>query len=181
MTVFGRRSLRLMLLLATAAVATMVVAAEPLRLAVMDPLAKQLSCPCVQGYAQRDYDKLATFLGESLGRPVSVKFGESLDAFTTEGFDIVIGKRSVVESDAARLGLDVVPLAALAGKDGRTTQRGLVVVRGDDPAKTVADLEGYRIVLGPADCDEKHAAARAVFAAHGIDLPPDCPTAGSCT
>ena len=181
MTVACRCSLRLVLLLATAAVATTTAAAEPLRLAVMDPLAKQLSCPCVQGYAQRDYDKLAAFLGESLGRPVSVKFGESLDAFATEGFDIVIGKRSVVESDSARLGLDVVPLAALAGKDGRTTQRGLVVVRGDDPAKAMADLKQHRIVLGPADCDEKHAAARAVFAAHGVDLPPDCPTAGSCT
>ena len=173
--------LRAVLVVAATVAATTAAAAEPLRLAVMDPLAKQLSCPCVQGYAQRDYEKLATFLGESLGRPVSVTFGESLDAFATEGFDVVIGKRSVVESDAARLGLDVVPLAALAGKDGLTTQRGLVVVRGDDPAKTVADLKQHRIVLGPADCDEKHAAARAVFAAHGIDLPPDCPTAGSCT
>lgn len=181
MTVVGRRSLRAVLLIAIGVAAATALAAEPLRLAVMDPLAKQLSCPCVQGYAQRDYEELAAFLGESLGRPVTVRFGESLDAFATEGFDVVIGKRSVVESDAARLGLDVVPLAALAGKDGLTTQRGLVVVRGDDPAKTVADLKGHRIVLGPADCDEKHAAARAVFAAHGVDLPPDCPTAGSCT
>src|SRR5262245_46785642 len=27
-------------------------------LVVMDPLALPLSCPCVKGYAQRDYDKL---------------------------------------------------------------------------------------------------------------------------
>jgi hypothetical protein len=147
----------------------------------MDPLAKQLSCPCVQGYAQRDYAKLAAFLGESLGREVTLRFGESLDAFTDDGFDVVIGKRSVVESDAARLGLDVVSLAALAGKDGLTTQRGLVVVCSDDPATTLPDLKQHRIVLGPADCEEKHAAARAVFASHGIDLPPDCPTAASCT
>ena len=156
-------------------------AAEPLRLAVMDPLAKQLSCPCVQGYAQRDYEELAAFLGESLSCEVKATFGESLDAFRDGGFDIVIGKRSVIESDARRLGLDVVPVAALAGKDGLTTQRGLVVVRGDDPAKGVADLKGHRIVLGPAECDEKHAAARTLFAAHGIELPADCPTAGSCT
>jgi hypothetical protein len=115
----------------------------------------------VQGHAQRDYEALAAFLGESLGREVTVRFGESLDAFAGEGFDVVIGKRSVVEADAARLGLDVVPIAALAGRDGLTTQRGLVVVRGDDPARTVADLEQHRILLGPADCDEKHAAARA--------------------
>jgi len=156
-------------------------AAEPLRLAVMDPLAKQLSCPCVQGYAQRDYEELAAFLGEALDREVKAAFGESLDAFRDGGFDIVIGKRSVIVSDAGRLGLDVVPVAALAGKDGLTTQRGLVVVRGDDPAQAVADLDRHRIVLGPADCDEKHAAARTLFAAHGIELPADCPTAGSCT
>jgi ABC-type phosphate/phosphonate transport system substrate-binding protein len=155
--------------------------AEPLRLAVMDPLAKQLSCPCVQGYAQRDYEELAAFLGEALGREVKVAFGESLDAFQGEGFDLVIGKRSVIAADAGRLGFDVVPVAALAGKDGLTTQRGLVIVRGDDPAQAIADLKGHRIMLGPADCDEKHAAARALFAAAGIEVPPDGPTAGSCT
>lgn len=158
-----------------------VTAAEPLRLAVMDPLAKQLSCPCVRGYAQRDYEELASFLGESLGREVQAAFGESLDAFREGGFDLVIGKRSVIESDARRLGLDVVPVAALAGKDGLTTQRGLVIVRGDDPAQAVADLKAHRIMLGPADCAEKHAAARTLFAAHGIQLPPDCQTAASCT
>src|SRR5947208_3409602 len=31
----------------------------PLTLIVMDPLAAPLSCPCVKGYAQRDYEKLA--------------------------------------------------------------------------------------------------------------------------
>ena len=28
---------------------------EPLCLVVMDPLAAELACPCVAGYAQRDY------------------------------------------------------------------------------------------------------------------------------
>ena len=116
-------------------------AAEPLRLAVMDPLAKQLSCPCVQGHAQRDYEQLASFLSESLGREVAVRFGESLDAFTNGGFDLVIGKRSVVESDAGRLGLDVVPIAALAGRDGvafrqaRRQDEARAVARGEDAAE----------------------------------------------
>ena len=55
------------------------------------------------------------------------------------------------------------------------------MVPGNDPAKTVADLKGYRIFLGPADCDEKHAAAREVFRAAGIDLPGDVETCDSCT
>jgi outer membrane protein assembly factor BamB len=172
---------RIVSIAATLACMPAILAAEPLRVAVMDPLAKQLSCPCVKGYAQRDYEELGSFLGEALGREVTVRFGESLDAFRDDGFDLVIGKRSVVESDAGRLGLDVVAIAALAGRDGLTTQRGLVIVRGDDPAKTVADLKGHRIVLGPADCAEKHAAACTLFAAHGIELQADGPTVPSCT
>ena len=104
MTVRGWGPLRVVLFVAALLAGTTTMAATPLRLAVMDPLAKQLSCPCVQGHAQRDYEALAAFLGESLGREVTVRFGESLDAFTSEGFDVVIGKRSVVEADAARLG-----------------------------------------------------------------------------
>ncbi len=39
-----------------------------LTMVVMDPLALPLSCPCVQGYAQRNYDKLAETLEKELGR-----------------------------------------------------------------------------------------------------------------
>ena len=35
---------------------------------VMDPLAKPLSCPCVAGYAQRDYDLLGAALEKSLAQ-----------------------------------------------------------------------------------------------------------------
>ena len=50
-----------------------------LSLVVMDPLAAPLSCPCVEGYAQRQYDKLADYLAERLGRPVHVTFAESFE------------------------------------------------------------------------------------------------------
>ncbi len=36
---------------------------KPLRIVVMDPLAAKLACACVEGYAQRDYDKLGDYLG----------------------------------------------------------------------------------------------------------------------
>ena len=45
---------------------------------VMDPLAMPLSCPCVRGYAQRDYQKLADKLSAALDRPTKVIFNESL-------------------------------------------------------------------------------------------------------
>ena len=79
----------------------------PYALIVMDPLALPLSCPCVKGYAQRDYDKLAAFLSTELGRPVKVAFHESLkvalEKKTAGRADIVIGKHSVVLADAKKL------------------------------------------------------------------------------
>src|SRR5580765_5190326 len=113
----------------------------PLVMVVMDPLALPLSCPCVKGYAQRDYEKLAAALETQLKRKVKLVFNESLSVALrdqTEGkADLVIGKSSVVRHDTAKHKLDAVPLAMLTGKDGSTQQTGLIVVPSDDPAKSV--------------------------------------------
>jgi ABC-type phosphate/phosphonate transport system substrate-binding protein len=157
----------------------------PLTMVVMDPLALPLSCPCVKGYAQRKYDKLATYLQRQLGRPVTVVFNESLvKALGTDAAgkaDLVIGKQSVVETDAKRAGRKLIPIARLTGKDGATTQTGLIVVPKADPARTAADLKGYRIVFGPAECDEKYAAALALLKANGIDPPARPETSAACS
>ena len=148
---------------------------SPLSLVVMDPLAAPLSCPCVAGYAQRRYEKLADYLSERLGRPVNVTFAESFEKALAQAdcdaIDLAIGKDSVVRHDAAALQLSATPLARLTGKDGRTTQTGLIVVRAADPAQQVADLRGYRILFGPAECDEKFAAPRAKLTAAGVEVP----------
>ena len=145
-----------------------------LSLVVMDPLAAPLSCPCVEGYAQRKYEKLAEYLSERLGQPVHVTFAESFEkALAQEGcdaIDIAIGKDSVVRHDAAAMKLVVTPVARLSGKDGKTTQTGLIVVRSGDAAQRVDDLKGYRILFGKAECDEKFAAARSTLASAGVEL-----------
>src|SRR5262249_23211146 len=84
---------------------------------------------------------------------------------------IAIGKDSVVRHDAAACKLEVTPLARLTGKDGKTTQTGLVVVRSADAAHSVGDLGGYRILFGPRECDEKFAAARILVESGGVSLP----------
>jgi outer membrane protein assembly factor BamB/ABC-type phosphate/phosphonate transport system substrate-binding protein len=149
---------------------------EPLSMVVMDPLAAPLSCPCVAGYAQRKYDVLGEYLSERLRRPVVVTFAETIaGALEKEGVDdvhLAIGKDSVIRAAGKSLKLGVKPLARLTGKDGKTTQTGLVVVRAADPAKEAKDLVGYRILFGPADCDEKFAAARTLLSEAGVELPP---------
>jgi hypothetical protein len=160
--------------------------ASELVILVMDPLAKELSCPCVKGYAQRDYNELGSHLAKKLNRPVKVVFSESLvgaqkTGKLPTGVDLIIGKKSVVEFDAKASPLGVTAIAALTGKDGLTTQLGLIVVASRDSAKSVADLKGYQIFFGPEDCDEKHKAAIALLKQNGVEIPAKLETCSACS
>src|SRR5947208_8698004 len=86
--------------------------------------------PCRKGYAQRDYDKLGAYLAKRVGRPVQVHYAETLAGAllkkTGGKADLVIGKDSMVRAEARLNKLEVTHVAALTGKDGSTTQKGLV-------------------------------------------------------
>jgi len=153
-----------------------VVAADvpPLRIVVMDPLAAPLACECVEGYAQRRYDLLGSFLQERLGREVQVFYGESLAHVTARrgrDIDLIIGKESVVRFDATQAGLDFRIIARLTDTAGSTDCTGLFVVRGEDAARNVVDLKGRTIILGPEDAAEKSAAAVLALKAAGVPAP----------
>lgn len=141
----------------------------------MDPLAAPLSCPCVQGYAQRKYEVLAKHLEESANVKVKLIFCEALSVGLKREAggraDVIIGKDSVVRSDAKAAQLNVRRVAQLTDKLGSTTQHGLMVVAKDDPAQKVSDLEGYHIIFGPSECDEKHQAALDLLKASGVKIP----------
>ena len=158
---------------------------QPLSMVVMDPLAAPLSCPCVEGYAQRKYEKLAEYLEQTLSRPVRLTFSESLRtalAGKAEGrADLVIGKDSVVRADAKAAGVPVTAVASLTGKDGGTTQSGLFVVPAGDPAKQVSDLSGYRVFFGTPECDEKYAAAIELLRSSGVAVPDKIETSAACS
>lgn len=158
---------------------------EPLVMVVMDPLAAPLSCPCVKGYAQRDYEKLAQFLEKETGRPVKVHFGESLTNTLQKKSggqaDLIIGKSSVVQQEAKTNKLSLLPTAALTGKDGKTTQTGLIVVAAKDPAIAIADLKGYRIFFGPEDCEEKFDAPIALLKVSEVPVKDKPDTCAACT
>jgi ABC-type phosphate/phosphonate transport system substrate-binding protein len=159
--------------------------ADSLTVIVMDPLALPLSCPCVKGYAQRDYDQLGKFLEGKLKRPVRVVFSETvrdaLDKKTNGKADLIIGKDSVVRRQTKRAGIGVVQLAALTGLDGKTTQTGLWVVPAKDPAISLSDLKGYRIILGAEDCDEKNLAAQNLMVEMGLPKIKKPETCSACS
>lgn len=158
---------------------------DTLVVVVMDPLSAPLSCPCVEGYAQRDYTKLAKFLEQRLGRPCQLVFHESLAIALKEKAkgqaDLIIGKDSVVRFDAAKLKVNISPIARLTSKEGLTTQTGLIIVRSADPAQSLSDLTDYRLLLGPEDSDEKHSAAKQLLTNAGLDLPADIETSAACS
>lgn len=162
---------------------------EPFVLVVTDPLSDLLACDCVEGYAQRNYELLGKFLQAKIGRPVEVFVGDSIESALRDENqnrdrpltpDLVIGKHSMIAFETREQGWKYEPIAQLTGKDGGTTQWGLVVVRRDDPALVVDDLEGYRILFGHAKCDEKHMLPRKLFEELEIELPADVEIASTC-
>jgi ABC-type phosphate/phosphonate transport system substrate-binding protein len=160
--------------------------ADTLVLAVLDPLALELACPCVEGYAQRNYHQLAKFLAKRTGRLVRVVFSESLDGVLKSPdsggrADLIIGKQSVIDFELPLRQLQAQRVARLTDKQGKTIQTGLFVVPAADPAKQVADLAGYRLIFGPAECEEKHGAALALLAVAGVAAPADLESQGVCS
>lgn len=143
-------------------------------LIVMDPLAAPLSCPCVEGYAQRRYEVLAKHLCEFLGQKVAVTYAESLQVGLQKSgghADLLIGKRSVVLADARKTKSRLTPVAMLTDQTGSSTQNGLIVVAKDDPAKSTADLASYTIIFGPSEAAEKHEAAITLLEKFGVAVP----------
>jgi len=137
---------------------------------VTDPLAKELACECVAGFAQRRYEALAMVLERRLGRPCSTICGKKLSAYWSDDAPIhlIVGKHSDVLHQAKQLDREIHPIASLADLQGETTLQGLFVVRKANAAKSLEDLTGYRVLFGPASCDEKHAAAVARLREAGL-------------
>lgn len=142
-------------------------------LVVTDPLALPLACSCVQGYAQRKYEKLADDLQLKLKKSVRVVWGDSLGgAIKEHGVGdraLFIGKDSVIRFDCKKLNIEVTPLAQLTDTNGSMNQRGMFVVRRENIAASLLDLEGYRVLWGPEKCDEKSSSPKAKLMELEID------------
>ena len=154
-------------------------------LAVGDPLAFENACPCIKGYAQRDYHVVADLITRELKRPVELVFSQTPEGASQRAGrqpDVFIGKTSGAELNAGKTGRPLKCLAMLTDRAGKTTLQGLFVVRQDDPAHGVPDLAGRTILFGPSDAAEKHSAAFALLRAFGLPVPatPPCEPITRC-
>src|SRR5688572_12888887 len=82
---------------------------KPIMLVVMDPLAKELACACVQGYGQRDYRKLAAHLKSKFKQEVTIEFTDDLAEtmkLAEPGQQVIIaGEQSLVTHAAKKASL----------------------------------------------------------------------------
>jgi outer membrane protein assembly factor BamB len=158
---------------------------KPIVLVAMDPLAKELACACVRGYAQRDYHLLAAHLGKQIGQRVVVKFSDDLTNSIAEldpGQEaIVVAKCSVVEHDAAGAGFKYRALCRLTDKEGSTMLTGYFVAKASDPATKLEDVAGRRVLFGSANADEKYSAALEAMKTAGVPAPKVIETRAACS
>jgi len=149
----------------------------------MDPLSDRLACDCVEGYAQRKYGNLGRFLEKQLLRKVWIRYGENLSEILRVNpgrIDLIIGKSSIVEYDMSKIGISAHPIVALTDKSGSTKITGLFVVRENDKAKKIADLDGYKIMLGPRWETEKSVAAIKALKFKGVSVPKEIVRGSTC-
>lgn len=146
--------------------------ARPLRIAVMDPLSKQLACDCIAGFAQRDYAALAAYLTCELRQEVDLRVVPSLQQAQAQlgAVDLLIGRSSLVEAQARALGWKVTPILGLTDVRGSTTFHGLFVVRSNSDIPSISGLAGKRILFGPSAEREKHGAALETLSRAGIRI-----------
>lgn len=144
----------------------------PLVVVVMDPMAAPLSCACVKGRGQRDYDKLSDYLAGELNRPVQVTYAESLalaQRRLKRPMDLIIGKESVVRFDASEAEWPLTLIARLTDPDGALEVRGVVVVRETDAAQKLSDLAGRKLTLGPVEDEETHRLVHELLLSSGLE------------
>jgi outer membrane protein assembly factor BamB/ABC-type phosphate/phosphonate transport system substrate-binding protein len=148
---------------------------DPLLFVVMDPLAKELACACVKGYAQRDYRKLAARLETDTKQRVSIEFSddlaESLTGVSPGREVIVVGDQSLVAHGAKKAGLKCHAACELTGLDGNTTLTALFIARSDDPVKELKDIGARQVFFGLGEGDEKYSASLAALRSAGVEPP----------
>ena len=139
---------------------------------ICDPLAKETASPCVRASAKREYGEFASALGRRTGLEVVLKYCASdrdlSEAIAAGEVDAAIAKTWTILRASKASGRTFLRLADLPGPGGVQALSGVFVTRRDSGLKTLKDLEGKTVALGPETAYEKSHAARRTLEAAGV-------------
>ncbi len=143
-----------------------------LTLGICDPLARETASDCVKGAAVREFDGLVRRLRDRDGLDVRVIYfpydALLVDEMRAGHIDAVLAKTWTVH----RAGEGWDRLADLLTVHGSEDLSGVFIARADSRLKSVADLKGKKLLLGPDGAYEKSLAARRAL--HDADVLPEC-------
>lgn len=147
-----------------------------LKVGVSDPLSKICACDCILDAANRDYEPWQAQLEKECGVKLDIQYFTQ-DSLLKEGvrhndFDLLIGKAWFLQHVADDTKKPFTRLADLRmpekDEDGLS---GHFVVLKNSPLKSMDELKGKRIVLGPKTAYEKSYAARKKLESLGLHEP----------
>jgi ABC-type phosphate/phosphonate transport system substrate-binding protein len=141
---------------------------------VSDPLAKETASECVRASAVRDYSTVAARLSVAIHGSGSLVFCASDNALVERlrKGDVDIGGATTwalleASSAAVRPFVRVADLPPSKGSDDLT---GVFIARASGPIRTLADLNGKKVVMGPDSAYEKSLAARELLKQDNITV-----------
>ena len=163
-------------------------ATGPIVLAVNDPFYVHTGSSCVAKGNYRDYAGLAKAMSDAVGRPVVLKpfYSEAklIDEAGQGKLDGVICKTwtAVQAARAATQPMDRLAdlsMPGVAGPDSPDKLCGTFIVLKGSPIKSIKDLAGKKLAIGPDSGYEKSIAVRTLLAAQGV-VPTSMPVEPTC-
>ena len=137
------------------------------RLAVNDIYCKQTACSCIHDVASREYAETQKILREKYSIDLQLDYFEEpyeLEKAILAGtHDGVICKPWTAMLVSKKAGRSYTRIADILDPSDNQWLTGIIVVMADSKAKTLKDIIGGSIVMGPPDAYEKHHAARRLF------------------
>jgi ABC-type phosphate/phosphonate transport system substrate-binding protein len=129
-----------------------------------DPLARATARDCVRPSALREYTTLAASLSARLGVAVELRYypfdAGLIEAVRARAVDAVIAKAWTTLRAAKESRREFERLADLPTPKGSADLTGVFIVRRDSSVRTLADLDGKPVLLGPDGAYEKSFAAK---------------------
>jgi ABC-type phosphate/phosphonate transport system substrate-binding protein len=143
-----------------------------LKIGVCDPICRKSACSCVADEAIRAYDGMNAKLAGEDGITLEMEYFEEpvlLEKALKEGkLDGIIAKSTEGGRFVRGAKREFMRLADITKPTGGSNLRGVFITFKDSPVKTLADIQGHVLGLGPKEATEKVFLPEETLAKRGI-------------